>query len=489
MRLSTLILAAGSSLALAACMTAPPADPGISQREAQTATQQHSQVIAEFGGEVTGARGNYVEMVGDKVAVHSGTPNAAAAYDFTLLSSAVENAFAIPGGKVYVTRQLMGLMDDEAELAFVLGHEVGHIAADHSQARQAKAQQNSILGALGAIVGGVLGGNSGVGDLLAKGAMQYAQLNTLSYSRDQEYESDTLGIRYMGAAGYDPNASASMLASLGASTALDARIQGNSGRSTPEWARTHPLSENRTARAADLARQSPGQGGIRNRDQFLGAIDGMVMDDDPEQGIIEGRTFTHPDLKMQFTIPTGFRMQNGTRQVSIAGSSGQALFSGGRMNGNLDSYVGQVIQSIVGNQAQVSIPQPRHTTINGLPAAYTTARVNTGNGAVDLSVMAYQWDNGTAYHFATLTQAGAGLQPFASMIDSFRRISASEASAIRPRVIDVVTVKSGDTIQSLASRMAYRDYQVDRFMVLNSLSSSSRLTPGQKVKVVVYGTR
>lgn len=489
MRISTLLLTA-SALTLSSCMSAGPIDPGISQQEAQQAYQQHPQVLQEFGGEVTGPVGNYVERIGDSVAVNSGTPNAAATYDFTVLNAAVENAFAVPGGRVYVTRQLMGLMDDEAELAFVLGHEVGHIAADHSKQRQAKAQQNSILGALGAILGGVIGGNSGLGNLLSQGAQQYAQLNTLSYSRDQEYEADTLGIRYIGTRGYDTMASATMLASLGAQTNLEARAQGQTTRQTPEWASTHPLSENRVARAAEQARQAPGVGGMRNRDQFLAAIDGLVMDDAPEQGVIDGRTFTHPDLRLQFAVPTGYRMQNGTREVSIVGSNGQAMFSTGRYNGNLNTYIGQVLQGIVGqNVGQLNVPTPRTTTINGLRAAYTTTRVPTSNGAVDLSVVAYEWDNNTAYHFATITQAGAGLQPFNGMIQSLRRISAQDASAIRPRVIDVVTVRSGDTVQSLASRMAYPNYQVERFMVLNSLDQNSRLQAGQKLKLVVYGRR
>lgn len=488
MRISTLFVTA-SALALTGCMSAGPIDPAISQAEAQTAYQQHPQVLAEFGGEVTGTVGNYVEQVGDSVAVHSGTPNAAAAYDFTVLNSAVENAFAVPGGRIYVTRQLMGLMEDEAELAFVLGHEVGHVAADHSKQRQAKAQQNSILGALGAILGGVLGGNSGLGNLLSQGAQQYAQLNTLSYSRDQEYEADTLGIRYMSQQGYDAMASAGILNSLGASTNLEARMQGDTGRSTPEWAMTHPLSENRTARAQQQAQQVA-SGGTRNRDTYLGRIDGLTVDDDPAQGVIEGLTFTHPDLRLQFQVPTGFRMQNGTREVSIAGSSGQAIFSTAQYNGNLNSYIGQVLQQIVGqNVGQLQVPNPQVTTINGLKAAYTTTRVPTQNGSVDLSVVAYEFSGSQAFHFATITQAGAGLRPFSPMIQSLHRISAQEAAAVRPRVIDVVTVKSGDTMQSLASRMAYSNYKLERFMVLNSLNSNSRLQAGQKVKLVVYGTR
>ena len=482
----SIFLATAGALALASCST-PIADPAISQSEAQRANEQHDAIVAEFGGAVGGSQAGYVEQVGDRVAVYSGTPNAASAYRFTTLNSAVENAFAIPGGRIYITRQLMGLMNDEAELAFVLGHEVGHIAADHSQLRQARAQRNSILGVLGTIVGGVVGGD--VGSLIAQGSQYSTQLGTLSYSREQEYESDTLGVGYMTQAGYDPDAGADMLAVLDRSTKLQARLQGRDNRSTPEWARTHPLSENRVARAAQLADQVANAPQNRNRDAFLSQIDGMIFDDDPAQGIIDGRTFTHPDLRLRFQVPTGFQMQNSTRQVGISGSSGQAIFSLAQYNGNLDQYVASVMRGIAGQQANIQVPQPRRTTVNGIPAAYSTARVNTQNGAVDLSVFAYEFSNDRAYHFATITRAGEGLQPFSSMVGSLQRLSAQQAAAVRPRVIDVYTVRSGDTIQSLARRMAYSDYQVERFASLNGLATNQQLRAGQKVKLIVYGRR
>ena len=135
------------------------------------------------------------------------------------------------------------------------------------------------------------------------------------------------------------------------------------------------------------------------------------------------------------------------------------------------------------------MPPPRRTTINGMPAAFTTARANTSSGAVDVSVFAYQWDPNTIYHFVMLTRGGAGIGPFVPMVESIRRLSANEAAAIRPRVIDVVSVRPGDTVQSLASRMAYRNFQVERFLSLNGLPANARLAPGQKVKLVVYGAR
>jgi predicted Zn-dependent protease len=138
---------------------------------------------------------------------------------------------------------------------------------------------------------------------------------------------------------------------------------------------------------------------------------------------------------------------------------------------------------------QIQIPPPQRITINGMPAAVTSARVNTQSGLIDASVVAYQWDANRVYHFVMITQGGSGVGPFAPMINSLRRISPEEASAIRPRIIHVVRVAPGDTVQSLASRMAYRDFKLDRFLSLNGLQANSSLVPGQKIKLVILGTR
>jgi predicted Zn-dependent protease len=460
----------------------------LSQRDVAEAQQQHPALVAEYGGAETGARGAYVESIGRRVASFTGVANPGQSFRFTTLNAAVENAFASPGGYVYITRQLMALMNDEAELAFVLGHETGHIAGRHSEQREAATRRNSIGGILGAILGSVVGG--GFGSLLGQYAQQRSQLATLQFSREQEYQADTLGIRYLTAAGYDPLASSTMLAALGRSSALEARVQGNSNRSTPEWAQTHPLNENRTRQAAQLAQRTGRAGtGMRNRDAFLAQLDGVVVDDDPEQGIIDGRTFTHPDLRLQFSVPAGYQMQNGARAVTIAGSAGQAQFSTGQFNGDLETYIGQVINGLTRGQAQIALSPVRRTTVNGIPAGFVNGRAQTSSGIVDIGVMAYQFDRDTAYHFVTLTRGGQGLQPFAMMFDSLRRISPAEAAAIRPRVIDVITVRGGDTVASLAARMAYRDYRIERFRSLNALGPGSTLVPGQKVKLVVYGAR
>jgi predicted Zn-dependent protease len=215
----------------------------------------------------------------------------------------------------------------------------------------------------------------------------------------------------------------------------------------------------------------------------------MFVDDDPAQGIIDGPTFSHPDLRIQFTVPQGYLMQNGTSAVTVSGSAGKAQFSGGAYRGSLENYVGSVFQELTRGRSQLPVPPPQRVTIGGMPAALTTTRLNTSSGVIDVSVVAYQWDPQRVYHFIVMTRGGYGVGPFSSMINSLRRITPAEAAAIRPRVIDVVTVRPGDTVQSLASQMAYRDFKLDRFLALNGLAANSPLAPGQRVKLVVFGQR
>jgi predicted Zn-dependent protease len=455
----------------------------ISQSVSAKAARQHPDIVAQFGGEIDGRAASYVQSVGRKVAAQTNITGGGEAFHITILNSPVMNAFAVPGGYLYVTRELLSLVNDEAELASVLGHEAGHIAARHASQRQ----RTSIISQILAAGVGAVTGSGALGQL----AGQVGQGVVLKYSRSQEYEADDLGVRYIAAAGYDPMASPSFLNSLGAATALEARVSGGGDeRATPSWARTHPLSAARVTRATQKASATGRAGtGLRNRDQFLAAIDGLMVGDDPKQGVVEGRDFLHPDLRLRFTVPQGYGIQNGAKAVGISGQGGQAQFGGGAFNGDLGAYLDRAFRSILGSEAQVQYAEPRSGIVNGMPVAYSTARVATQQGQVDLTIFAYAWDSNTAYHFATVTPAGAGLGPFAPMVQSLTRMSASEAAAIRPRVIDVVTVRSGDTPAGLAGRMAYNDLKLERFLVLNGLSATSRLAPGQKVKIVVYGSR
>ncbi|MFN2100938.1 M48 family metalloprotease [Altererythrobacter sp. MF3-039] len=481
---SLIATTAALPLVLAGCMGGeiPSASTPITQQEAAQGAEIHPQLLAEFGGAMTGTHAQYVESVGKGIAVHSGLGNARDSFTVSLLDSSVNNAFAIPGGYIYTTRQLVGLMNNEAELAGVLGHEVAHVAARHSQRRQAKAQQNSLLGAVGAILSGVLLGNTGLGQQLGQTFLQGSQLLTLKFSRSQELQADELGIQYLNSAGYDPRAMSTVLQSLAAQNALDAAIQGRNA-TVPEWASTHPDPASRVSTALSKA-QAVGVGGVTNRDTFLSRIDGLLYGDNPEQGVIEGQSFIHPVLGFKFTAPNGFYMVNGTRAVSINGESGKAQLSLAPYNGNLESYVRSVFSAVGGENNPIAPQTIERTTVNGIPAAYGTARVNNGQSQVDLVVYAYEFANDRAYHFVTISQAGRS-GTFSSMFQSMRRISSAEADSVVPRRVDVVTVGSGDSVASLSRRMAYANAQEQRFRVLNGLASNQGVSAGQKVKIIV----
>lgn len=482
---ATILISSACGGGAASAQAVPQAAPvqAISARDKAEGAKAHPQLLEEFGGAESGPQAAYVESIGKNVAVQSGLSNARGDFTVTLLNSPVNNAFAIPGGYIYVTRQLVALMNNEAELAGVLGHEVGHVAARHSAKRQSAATKNTILGVLGAVITGAVLGNSEIGQLFQRGFLQGSQLLTLKYSRGQETEADNLGIRYLSRAGYDPRAMSSVLQSLANQNALEARLMGSNNQ-VPAWASTHPDPASRVREA--LAKAGSTASGVTNRDTFLTRIAGLTYGDDPKQGVVDGRKFTHPGLKLAYEAPNGFYMMNGTQAVAINGQSGQGKFASDPFSGDLDAYVRTAFASLTqDSQQRIDPGQITRTTVNGLPAAYATVRVNSGNGMVDVTVFAYQFAPDQAFHFATITQAG-GTGVFEPMFRSMRRISAAEAAAIKPRKLTVVAARAGDTVQTLASRMAYTDAPLDRFLVLNGLTQASRIEAGQKVKLITY---
>ncbi len=476
-------LPTGGGAPLTPADAAKPVAP-MTAEERKVGADAHKEIVAEFGGVYSAPQTAYVEQVGRKVAVQSGLSGTPSDFQVTFLNSAVNNAFALPGGYVYITRQLAALCNDEAEMAGVLSHEIGHTGARHAQSRAKNAQRYGIVGAVGSILGGLLGDNGGIvgalGGLLRDYSGTAAQFATLSYSRGQEEQADDYGIAYISRAGYDPQALSTMLYSLALQSSLESQIAGKDARSIPEWASTHPDPARRVTRAQQVANQYP-QSGVRNRDTYLTKMNGMLYGDDPEQGVIEGQRFLFAPDKLQFTVPAGFAMQNGS-SVAISGNGGQAQFSGGKTNQSMEQHINAVFSGLgAGNTARGAT---QTTTVNGIPASYSVTNVSTQNGQVQVVIFAYQWAPGSIYHFLTLSQAGSN--PFESMYRSLSRMTNAEVAAVKPRKLRVVTVKSGDTINSLSSQMAYSNLRTERFMALNGLNSGSTLSAGQKVKIVTY---
>lgn len=457
----------------------------ISQSERAAAAKAHPQILSEFGGAYTGPGAQMVTRIGREVAVRSQIASAESQCTVTLLNTTVVNAFAIPGCYIYMTRGLLSIMNSEAELASVLGHEIGHVAANHSQRRQ-----NAALGAgLLSVLTAVLTGSGQLGQL----AGQIGQVATLKYSRSQEYESDDLGIRYMTAAGYDPYAAADMLASLGSQSALEAKMRGSDAAAQiPSWARSHPLTVDRVRRASTKAAATGIKPGQLKREMaaYLAAVDGMLYGDDPSQGFVDGNRFSHPTLKIAFEVPRGYYLSNGTAAVTATGGGNvQIQFSGAPLTdaAPLDSYISNVFKALIGN-AQAQYSSVSRTTINGLDAATATARVAAQGGSRDVTVVAYRAGGGNGYHFLFVAPSNVDAAAVISQTSrSFRRLSDSETAKLRKRVIDVVTVRSGDTAESMARRMAFDDYQLERFLMINDREGDRTLRPGEKIKIVVYG--
>ncbi len=448
--------------------------PGLSAADRDYGARAHPQLLQQFGGAYAGPQADYVRRVGQRIAVQSGLASRPADYTVTLLNANLDNAFAIPGGYVYVTRQLVALMNDEAELAFVLGHEIGHVAARHA----AKREQRTVISGVLAGLAGAITGSDIVGNLANAGATLY----TRGYSREQEREADSLGIRYLARAGYDPAASADILGSLGAQTSLSARLAGRQGGEGPSWLSTHPATAERVARARKLAAAVPAAQRATGREAFLNAIDGMAYDDDAAQGVVEGRRFRHPQLGLAFEAPPGFSLQNSPEAVIGASRDGsQFQFGGGSAEGgDIAGYSARVWQGIGGQPAPL-----RPTRINGIEAGISSVRANTRQGPVDAVLAVYRFAPGQFYHVLGLAPAGQA-RVFDPLIGSVRRLAPGEAGQVRSRRIAVVKVAAGDSIASLAARMAYGDDRVARFTVLNGLPAGARLRVGDRVKLIVW---
>ena len=465
----------------------PAAPKAFTAQEKNEGAKYHTEILKEFGGPMQSPQTGYVVRVGKNIAMQSGLGNAQSDFNVTLLNSSVNNAFALPGGYVYITRQLVALCNSEAEMAGVLGHEVGHTAARHSEKRKSNSTLAGLLGMGGSILGSVLGNSGGLLGAIGGGLQQYAgplaQVFSLKYSRTQEEEADDYGIRYLSKAGYDPSALASMLNSLALQTSVDSRVAGLADGRVPEWTSTHPDPARRVARAAARSKSYPAST-VRNADAHFSAIDGMLYGDDPAQGVVEGQEFLHPQLRMKFTAPNGFGIQNGTDAISINGNSGKAIFTAAAFDGNRQSYMANALKAVSGENATIPVGEIRQTTVNNIPAFYTNAVVNTQQGQRVVSVFAYEWAPGTAYHFVTITASNSN--PFDRMFSSMSRLTNAQAAAVKPRKLRVVTAGSRDNIQSLAGRMAYTSLQTERFMALNGLSSNATVRAGQKLKIVTY---
>ncbi|MBI4182448.1 MAG: M48 family metalloprotease [Proteobacteria bacterium] len=447
------------------------------EKEIEVGREERPKILRQFGGEVEDAAIRaYVDEVGQRLAQASDMPGLR--FTFTVLNTDIVNAMATPGGYVYVTRGLLALADSEAELAGVLGHEIGHVTARHAAQQYSAAMTLGI----GATVLGILVDNRLASDLAQAGS----QLFLAAYSRDQEFEADLLGVRHLARAGYDTAAMASMLAKIETHSRLEARIAGREGGPDEyNFLATHPRTPDRVARAvAQAGVVAPPEPRVA-RTEYLGRIDGLVFGDDPKEGMVRGQAFVHPGLGLRFEAPPGFRLRNAAREVVATHKNG-ALILFDRperpVRGGLVAYVG-------GEWAGGRAREVEAITINGIEAATGWLRLNTRQGPRDVRLVAMRLDAASVYRFFFVTPPGltaALATEFRRTTYSFRRLSAAEAAAARPLRLRLRAVAPGDTIARFVALMEVGEFKREWFQVLNGLAEGEPLRPGRLVKVVAY---
>jgi len=467
---------------LAACMAAAPLPAAAfllwsEEQERQIGAEEHPKMVAEFGGVYDeGEIGFWAAEIGARLVRNAG--GADQSYTFTVLDSPVVNAFALPGGYVYVTRGLIALMNTEAELAGVLGHEIGHVTARHSAHRQGRATiANVLLGVLGAATGSE-GLATQVGGLVGAGLLA-------QYTQEQEFEADRLGIASMAAAGWNSLAQADLLSSLLRESQLAQQIAGSGGPDAiQEFFASHPNTLTRVQRARATAQQTGGTGQDYGRASYLRHVDGMLWGDSPKQGYVRGQRFLHPDEGFAFEAPQGFRLVNQPAAVVAGGPNGARMV----FDIAAKPRYGEPYEYLVQQWgAEAKLGEPQRLQVNGMPAATATATVQSQSGNLAARLVVLRHPTGRLYRmlFVAPPDRFPGLrQDFERAIHSFRVLPEAEARTLQPLRLRIVTVAPGDSVASLAARMAVEEHKEERFRVLNALEEGQTLRAGEQVKIV-----
>jgi len=475
------LLAAGIlALALAGCQSSaledslrPSSNPvtidSVTRNDklAELAREQHPRILATYGGEYSDARlERTVAKIVGKLILASDDPNQT--YRITILNSPNVNAFALPGGYLYVTRGLLALANDSAELATVIAHEMGHVTANHGLQRQQKEAEQ----VLAAAVNDVLGDDPDAKAALVRGKLRLAQ-----FSRNQELEADAIGIRSAGKAGYDPYAAARFLQSMAAYS--DFRSVSGATDASLDFLATHPNAPQRIELAQRHARLiGPVGTGERDRGDLLDGIDGMLFGDTPQEGYVRGQTFLHPGLGVSFSVPDGFAIDNSAAAVTAAGPGDLAVRFDGVTLAKRTALTDYIRSGWVSGLDASTV---RPVTVNGQEAA--RARAVADGWQFDVTVI-----RAGSQVYRLLTAAPAGSSALLSTADavagSFRVLSDAEKAALKPLRVRVVAVAAGDTLASLASRMTGVERKLELFRVLNGLAPGASVAAGDRVKIV-----
>ena len=444
---------------------------------------QHEQIVEAYGGAYTyNGVDEYVRDIVDRLEPHASLRRPI--QHVTVLNTPMVNAFATPEGGVYVTRGIIALANSEDELAGVIGHEIAHVAEGHGGSRQSISIGAALLG-LGLQA-------AGVGDLGLLGYNVAANLGLSSYSRGQERDSDRLGTRYIYRAGYDPYAMHDFFQSMLLNERLAQELAGSQSYTPPvEFFSTHPNTQGRMEEVYDRAeRRGVAEGEIpRTVDAYLYRIEGMLYGDDSEQGFVRGRSFIHPDLRFAYDVPQNYTIQNGTSQVVAFHQDGSnIIFDMAQVNSNRRSNLGNYLRNEASQEVEAQIQNVQEFRINGVRAASGRTVIRQDNQNRELFAVVFEGDGNNIFRFFMVGPRdgrSASQRGWVDTMDSFRRLSDSEAAEASALTIDIVQVQRGETVADLAARMAFDDHREARFRTLNGLRNNDTLQQGQLVKIVV----
>lgn len=457
--------------------------------------QAHEELLKADGGAYPDAKLQaYVSGVGQKLAANS--HRAQLPWTFTVLDSPEVNAFALPGGYVYVTCGILAYMESEADMAGVIGHEIGHVTARHG-AQRATRQQHAGLGVLAAtILGAVIEGTTGIGgstELFGQAAQGAAAGYVARYSREQELQADQLGAEYLSRNRYDPANMVNVIGVLRSQEAFaadQARARGETPSEGGSWLASHPSNEQRLREIREHAARyaAPGGFGDDGRQRFLAAIDGMRFGESPEQGLTRGQQFYHPVLDFAITAPAGWRILNAEDSLTLMQPGREAALRLLPVPAKASAGAGshdQILRQLFGN-LQGRVTRGR---INGMEATHFQGTVTNANRQAQQAEFTLVSGPKNAHYLLLYLAADAAARQrhansLAAAEKTFRPMSAEDRQAARPWQLRVLPMPRGGFAelqrQSVVSEAQLR--------LLNGVYDGGREpAAGQPVKAVVVG--
>jgi predicted Zn-dependent protease len=456
---------------------APTPGPTTTSKPARIVTQspaaerEHERILSSYGGSYDDpALEALIGKTVDRLVAASERPDQA--YKVTILNSGAVNAFALPTGQLYVTRGLIALACDTSELSSVLSHEMAHVLAKHASIREDQARQ-------AAVVTRVVTDMGSDPDLTAL-ALAKTKLTMASFSRSQEFEADSIGVGISARAHFDPYGASRFL------TAMERNAEMKAGKTSvdpraQDFLSSHPATPERVQSAQASARQySSPEGGERDRETYLAAIDNIVYGEDPSEGFVRGRRFLHPKLGFTFAAPENFTLDNTAQAVIGVREGGSQAMRFDVVRVPSEQTLGDYLNS--GWMENVDKASTEDLTINGFPAASATAHGDQWQ----FKVYALRFGSDVyRFIFATRQKTTESDRNARETVNSFRRLTLEEIQAARPLRLKIITAQPGDTVESLSHRMAGVDRPADRFRVLNGLDAHAQVKARDRVKIVV----